>query len=339
VPDDYSPVVEQGELEAASGLRGLLRRRQQLTPVGPGFRRVLLDENGEPLHGDKPTPGETRNMPARNWVRVDVGHHRLEYRVSFADPSGRAGFVATVAVEAAVVDAIAMVRYGTSSVKDVLEPALHRAIVDANESGKALTDDGRINMLTRMRQRARANTRKLEHKTLDDLPSWLSATVLSTSVDFDDTTRRHYSELVELDQQGEVIDRKSKNEEKRTQGQINVRKLWRDDLMPHLSSPSQRVFEQVYANPTDQNIAAAVHQANERELALLQEVVRSFDMAAREGFVEKDDPAVRALVRFVERLPHMISASEPALPQGERQDSVNATPTPEEQAGDRDFND
>lgn len=338
MPDDYSPVVEQGELEVASGL-SRLRRRQQLAPVGAGFRRVLLDENGEPLHGDNATPGERRNTPARNWVRVDVGHHRLEYRVGFSDPSGHAGFVATIAVEAAVVDAVEMVRYGTSSVKDVLEPALQRTVVDANGSGKALTDDGRIGRLTKMRQLARASTRKLEHKTLDALPSWLSATVQSTSVDFDDTTQRHYRELVELDQQGDVIDARSKNDERLTLGQINVRNLWREDLMPHLSSPSQRVFEQVYANPTDQNIAAAVHQANERELALLQEVVRSFEMAAKEGFVEKEDPAIQALLRLVERLPHMVSASEPALPQGARQDVVDAAPTPEDQAGDRDFKD
>jgi hypothetical protein len=338
VPDDYSPIAEKGELEVTSALRVRLRRREELGLVSPGFERVLLAEDGTVLVADKQlTPGERRNIRARSWIRVDVGHHRLEYDINFSDPSGHAEFVTTVAVDVAVVDAVEAIRSGISSVKDSLEPALRRAVVDAGESGKDVTDDDEIAALTEMRLRARADVRKLEGETLERLPRWLSAKVLSTTVDFTERTRRHYERLVELAQQGSVIDLTSKNNEKRTKGEISVRKLWREDLLPGLSNSSQRDFERVFANPTAENIAIAVGQANQRELALLQEVVSAFEMAAKEGFIEKDDPTIRALVGFVGHLPQMISGSEQALPEPKAPETIEAEPGPEEQAGDRDF--
>jgi hypothetical protein len=340
VPDDYYPIVEQGELELASGLRARLRRREELALVGPGFERVLLAEDGTVLLADKQlTPGERRNIRARSWIRVDVGHHRLDYSVSFSDPSGRADFLAAIAVDAAVVDAVKAIRSGISSIKDSLEPALRRAVVDAGEAGEEVTDDDEIAAFTDMRLRARAAIRKLEGEMLEGLPGWLSAKILSTTVDFADGTQGHYKRLVELAQQGSVIDRTSKNNEKRTEGEISVRKLWREDLLPGLSNSSQRDFERVFANPTAENIAIAVGQANQRELALLQEVVGAFEMAAKEGFIEKDDPTIRALVGFVGHLPQMIAGSGQALPEAKAPEVIEADPAPEEQVGDRDFSD
>jgi hypothetical protein len=340
MPDDYSPIVEKGELEVASGLRVRLRRREELALVSPGFERVLLAEDGTVLRADKQlTPGERRNIRARSWIRVDVGHHRLDYRVSFSDPSGHAEFVTVIAVDAAIVNAVEAIRSGISSIKDALEPALRRAVVDAGEAGDEVTDDDEIAALTDMRLRARAAVRKLEGEMLEGLPEWLSVKVLSTTVDFAEGTRRHYERLVELSQQGSVIDFTSKNNEKRTKGEISVRKLWREDLLPGLSNSSQRDFERVFANPTAENIAIAVGQANQRELALLQEVVGAFEMAAKEGFIEKDDPTIRALVGFVGHLPQMISGSEQTLPEAKAPEAIEADSAPEERAGDRDFSD
>lgn len=356
VPDDYSPVVEEGELEAGSGLRTRLRRRQELAPLGSGFQRVLLAEDGTPLVSDKQlTPGEKRYTRARSWIRIDVGHHRLDYRVPFSDPSGRADFVATVAVDVVVGDAVEAVRQRATSVKDSLEPALRRAVADVGESGDAVGEDNRIVALTVMRQGARSRIRTLERQALSGLPSWLTATIMSTAVEFDDATKRHYDQLVELGQEGQLIEATAENREKRTKGELTVRKLWREDLLPHLSDPSRRVFEQVFANPTDENIAIAVDQANQREMVLLQEVVRSFEMAAREGFVDKDDPTIRALVGFVGRLPEMVSGSGAALTAGtqnaagdtdaeppvdaEADAETEVNPPPETEPGDRDFSD
>jgi len=342
VLDDYSPVVERGELEAISRLRTRLGRRHELAPVGPGFERVLLAEDGSPLRAsERLTPGEKRFGPARSWIRVDVGHHQLEYRISFSDPSGAADFIAVTTVDAVVVDAAEAVRHGASSVRGSLEPALRRAVVGAGESVETVTDNDRLAALKNMRRNARTKVRELEAQPLSGPPEWLSATILSTAVDFDERTKRRYDQLDDLVQEGEVIDHTSENERKRTRGEITVRKLWRDDLLPNLSNPSRRIFEQVMANPTDANIATAVRQADERELLLLQEVVHAFEMAAKEGFVEKDDPTIIALAGFVGRLPQIISGSESGLPEGETRKKVDAdaAATPEEQVGDRDFSD
>jgi hypothetical protein len=360
VPDDYSPVVEQGELEPGSGLRARLRRREELAPLGAGFVRVLLAEDGTPLVGDKQlTPGEKRYMRARSWIRVDVGHHRLDYGVDFSDPSGRADFTATIAVDVAVCDAVELVRQGVTNVRDVLEPALRRAVADVGESGEAPAAesvDDQIAALTTMRQRARARIRGLEEQPLRGLPSWVTATVVSTVVDFDEGTRSHYDQLVRLAQQGQVIGASAKNDELRTIGELTVRRLWREDLLPHLSDPSRRVFEQAFAKPTAENIAMAVGQANQREMVLLQEVVRSFETMAKEGIVEKDDPGIRAFVGLVQRLPEMLpggggsalDAGTPSAALGadsaapvdaEAEAETEVVPPPEAQSGDRDFSD
>lgn len=359
MPDDYSPVVEQGELEPGSGLRARLRRREELAPLGAGFVRVLLAEDGTPLVGDKQlTPGEKRYMRARSWLRVDVGHHRLDYRVVFSDPSGHADFTATVAVDAVVRDAVELVREGVTNVKDVLEPALRRAVADAGETGEAPASgsvEDQIAALTAMRQQARSRIRGLEEQPLRGLPAWLGAMVISTVVDFADGTRGHYDQLVKLAQHGQVIGATAKNEELRTLGELTVRRLWREDLLPHLSDPSRRVFEQAFAKPTAENIAIAVEQANDREMVLLQEVIRSFENMATQGIVEKDDPGIRAFVALVHRLPEMFTGGGTALPAGvsnpalhaesggvvdaEAEAATEVTPPPEDRPGDPDFTD
>jgi translation elongation factor EF-G len=347
VSDDYSPAVDQGELKVASGLRARLSRRQELAPVGPGFERVLIAKDGTPLVDDNQrTPGEKRYKQACSWVSVDVGHHRLEYRVAFSDPSGHADFITTIAVDTVVVDAVAAVRSGASSVKDALEPTLRHVVVAAGESGEAVTGSResdastrKSDTLTNMRQRARAKVRQLEGESLEGLPSWLSATILSTTVDFDDGTRRHYNNLVGLEQQGQVIDVTSENDKKVAQGKIVVGDLWRENLLPHLSDSSQRVFEEVFTNPTEENISRAIDKANQRELALLHEVMRSFEMATKDGFFDKDDPTIRALAGFVRHQLETASGSGQTLVEGETHEVLDADPPPEDQSGDRDFSD
>jgi hypothetical protein len=359
VPDDYSPVVEQGELEPGSGLRARLRRREELAPLGAGFVRVLLGEDGTPLVGDKQlTPGEKRYMRARSWLRVDVGHHRLDYRVRFSDPSGSADFVATVAVDVAVRDAVELVRQGVSSVKDVLEPALRRLVVDAGESGDSDDEefeDDQIKTLKQMRKRARERIGVLQREPVSSIPAWLVATVESTVVEFDERTQRHHDELIAVVQTGHVNAATAKNDEDKVRFRIRARQLWREDLIPHLSDPSRRVFEQVLDNPTSENIAIAVNQANEREMMLLQEVIRSFESMAKDGIVEKDDPGIRAFVALVQRLPEMFSGGGAALTAGapspaldaeskvavdaEAEAETEVTPPPDVQPGDRDFSD
>jgi hypothetical protein len=342
VPDDYLPIVEEDELTVDSGLLARLRRREELTPVSPGFRRVLLDADGSPFASDERfTPGEKRYTNARRWARVDVRHHRLEYRVAVSDTSGLASFVAEIAVDASVADPIKMLEYGgATGVKDVIEPALNRALGGASEIDDQERTGNDVGMLARMRRRITDELRKLENQALDGVPEWLSVTVQTIQVDFDKATREHYDELVKLEQRGQLIDVSQKNEQKETEGKIKVRDLWRQDLLPNLRDSSLRVFEEVYANPTDENIRAAVRQANERELLILQEVLQSFRSLAKDGFYDKDDPTVRALAVLVNRLPLLFQDSDPTLREGERGNIIDApSQPPEPQPGDRDFRD
>ncbi len=339
--DDYSPVIEEGELEVGSGFLARLRRREELKPVSPGFRRVLLDAQGAAFaSAEHFTPGEKRYTNARRWARVDMRHHRLEYRPTFSDASGRANFVAHVALDANVVDPVEMLGYGAAGVKDVLEPALNRAIADAVKADRSAHDESDAAMLAHMRQEVADRLRSLESRPLDGVPAWISATVQTIQVDFDQGTREHYEELVKLEQRLQLTDVRQKNEQKETEGKIKIRDLWREDLLPRLSNSSSRGFEEVYANPTDENIRAAVHQANERDLLILREVLGTYEKMARDGFYEKDDPTVRALSKLVSSLPGLIPSSDQRLQEGDSGSVIDAaSQAPEAQPGDRDFSD
>jgi hypothetical protein len=342
VADDYPPVVEEGELEASSSFLGRLRRREELTPVSPGFRRVLLDAEGSPFtSAEQFTPGEKRNTTARRWARVDVRHHRLEYRVGFSDASGSANYVADVAVDASVVDAVRMLEYGAAtSVKDILAPAINRAIAGAARTEASKRDGNDAATLAHMRQQVADGLRNLENRRLDGVPEWLSATIQTVQVDFNKGTREHYDELTKLEQRLQLTDVRQRNEQKETEGKIKVRDLWRKDLLPNLSNSSLRTFEEVYANPTDANIRAAVRQANERELLILREVLGTFENMAKDGFYEKDDPTVRALAGLVSRLPQLFPGTDPMLKEGDRGAIVDtSSEPPEARPGDRDFSD
>jgi hypothetical protein len=342
VADDYPPVVEEGELEVGTGFLARLRRREELTPVSPGFRRVLLDADGSPFtSAEQFTPGEKRNTRARRWARVDVRHHRLEYRVGFSDRSGVANFVADVAVDVSVVDAVKMLEYGaTTGVKDILAPAINRAIAGAAKTDASKRDVNDAATLAHMRQQVTDGLRDLENRSLDGVPEWLSATIQTVQVDFDKGTRDHYDELTKLEQRLQLTDVRQRNEQKETEGKIKVRDLWRKDLLPNLRDSSLRTFEEVYANPTDENIRAAVRQANERELLILREVLGTFENMAKDGFYEKDDPTVRALAGLVSRLPQLFPGADPTLKEGDRGTIVDAPgESPEAQPGDRDFSD
>ena len=338
--DDYSPVVEEGELEVGSGFLARLRRRQELAPVSPGFRRVLFDADGSPfISAEQFTPGERRKTNARRWARVDMRHHRLEYRVAFSDTSALANFVADVAVDASVVEPVKMLEYGAANgVKDVIEPALSRAIGGVSRTDTPKQKESDAAMLAHLRQEITVGLRDLENGTLNGVPEWLTVTVQTVQVEFDKGTREHYDELVKLEQRLQLTDVRQRNEQKETEGKIKVRDLWRKDLLPNLRNSSLRVFEEVYANPTDANIRAAVGQANERELMILREVLGTFENMAKDGFYEKDDPTVRALAGLVNRLPQLFPVGDPMLQEGDQGTVIDASSeSPEAQPGDRDF--
>ncbi len=341
--DDYVPVVDEGELEEGSGLVARLRRRESLTPVGTGFTRVLLDENGRPISkSGQPTAGEKRNKQARRWARVDTSHHHLEHSLRFKDPSGRIGFVAEVTTDVSVRDAAELIEYGgATSVKGLVDGVLGRALTDSAKPKSTETEMSVIDGLAATRESVAEAVRAMEGRALAGVPGWLSATVQSVRVDFDSPTQEHYDRLVTVEQKGQVSVAEQVNKETEVEGKIKVRNLWRKDLMPHLRDSSTRMFEDVFDNPTDENIRAAVRQANERELLVLHEVLDSFTALADKGLVDKGDPAVVAMTGMVRRMPTILGVSEPALPSATEPEVLNppGEPPEEEEPGDHDFND
>ena len=261
--------------------------------------------------------------------------------MAFSDTSALANFIADVAVDASVVEPVKMLEYGAAKgVKDVIEPALNRALGGVSRTDASEHKEGDAALLAHLRQEIAVGLRDLENKTLDGVPEWLTVTVQTIQVEFDKGTREHYDELVKLEQRLQLTDVRQRNEQKETEGKIKVRDLWRKDLLPHLSNSSLRVFEEVYANPTDANIRAAVSQANDRELIILREVLGTYESMAKDGFYEKDDPTVRALAGLVSRLPQLFPVSDPVLHDGDKA-TVLDTPSEssEAQSGDRDFSD
>lgn len=356
VSDDFSPMVEQGDLEPGSGLLGRLRRRHDLGSMDAGFARVLMVEDGSPILAHDLTGGERKWGRARSWVKVDVGYHTLDYVVAFSDSTSRAGFVARVNVRVRVRDAAEVARQGISSVKDFLLPAVRRVVVQASSQVEPTVDPDPILALGAMRAQAEVHVRRAVQGPVRDLPSWLDAEFVSVALGFDDKTERHHAELVNIAHEGERIAADQANDEKRANAQLAVRAIWRKELLPHLSDPSRRVFEVAFADPTQQNLANAVEQVSAAELRLL---IEGFDVLKKmvdNDYVDKDDPFYKAIAAMSGKLANHLylpgvggglSALSPqdGLPTAEdkqREEAVDGKPPEvdeEKDRGDHDWSD
>jgi hypothetical protein len=262
-PDDFSPIVGQGELEVAAGVLGRLRRRRELPSVAVGVELVLADKDGNPVAGGKQiSGGEKYWAKATSWIKVDVAEHKLECKIPFPDPTGRAGFIATVTVSAAIIDSSKVAESAVASVKDVLEPVLSEATANCASTVKPSSGSDPVAALNESRRTAEIALRKSMRKQVTDLPSWLSVQVKSINVAFDDATKRHYDDLVRRAREGELIDATAKNEYIEATHAIELRDQWRVALVPHLSDPATRSFEVVFSDPSPQNIARVVDQVN-----------------------------------------------------------------------------
>ena len=348
--DDFAPMVEQGELEAASGLVGRRRRRHDLAPVDAGFVRVLVGDDGSLVAAHGLTGGEKRWGRARSWVKVDVAQHALDYAVAFADPTGRAGFEALVTVRAAVEDPLEVVRKRITSVRDFLLPAVRRVVLRASEAIEPTSARDPIVALTTMRQRADVCLRLAVDGPVVEAPKWLAAEFVSVTVEFDQDTQAHHTGLVGRERDGELIDFDQVNEEKRTTASLAVRALWREELLPHLSNPAQRVFEVAFADPTQQNLARAVEQVTSAELQLLSQGFEMLRTMVDKDFVDKDDPFYAAIEAMSGKLTHLYlpgaagalrGAPQSGLGLGDDADEVidHEPPNIEEEPGDHAWGD
>jgi hypothetical protein len=267
-PDDFSPITEHGEVKAPVGIFGRLTGQRDLPTVGLGIELVLTGKDGKPIAGGAATTaGEKSWAKAASWIKVDTSEHTLEFKIPFRDPTGLAGFDATVTVGAAVANSSQVASLGVTSVKDFLEPLLNEEVTDGSKSVAAITDDNPIAALNEARSAAEAALREKVRGAIEDAPPWIKATVKSINVAFDAATNTHYDELVERGREKQRIDAVADNEELETQRTIKRDALWREALSDHLSDPGMRSFEAVFRDPTPQNIDRAVQAVNASEAA------------------------------------------------------------------------
>jgi hypothetical protein len=312
---DFSPVVEKGELEEPSGLFRRLGRKHDLEPLGGGFARVLLDEHGATLAaGEQLTAGQKYWTRARSWVKVDVATHRLEYEVDFSDPSGSAGFTATIAVTASVRDAAGAARDGCTSAGEILVPLLREAIEVAAGSGAyPVEGDDPIAVLSSMRVQAREAARSLVG-TEPPVPEWLSATVTAVTVDFDEETAKRHSDLIEKKHGTHLIAAEGENEQKRAETAMKVRDIVRNSLEPHLRDSMGREIEVVISNPTTENINAFASKMSDGELGRQQALFAVVQQLIDKDYLDKDDPIYRTLVQVSSKaLEGLYESGPPAL--------------------------
>lgn len=91
--DDFSPIMEQGALEAASGMLGRITRRRELPAVGVGVEVVLADKDGKPVAGGRQiSGGEKYWAKAASWIKVDVAEHALDFKIPFPTQQGERVF-------------------------------------------------------------------------------------------------------------------------------------------------------------------------------------------------------------------------------------------------------
>ena len=325
---DFSPVAGRGELKPESGLLGRFRRKQDLEPVGSGFVRILLDEQGSPIaSGEQLSAGQKYWSRGRSWVKVDVGTHRLEYEVDFPDPSGSAEFVARVAVTASVEDAVGAAADGCTNVAEILVPVLEEAVAVVTGKVTRTKESDPIAALHSMRKKARNAVRKLVGESLD-VPPWLSARVTAVTVEFDSVTAQHHATLVERKHGGHLIAADGENEMVKTETAMKIRDMVRTSLAPHLSDPATRAIEVVVSDPSTENINAFAAKMAEGEIGQQRALVAFVQTLLEKDYLDKDDPLYKTLVQVSSMGLEGLYVNQPsALGRGASAAELKAGPT------------
>lgn len=312
--NDFSPVAGSGEIQAPSGLLGRLKHKHELEPVGSGFVRILLDEQGAPLaSGEQLTAGQRYWVRARSWLKIDVGAHRLQCEVDFSDPSGSAGFIATISVEATVQSAEGAARDGCTSVREILIPLLRESVEIAVGSATMAAGDEPIAALSAMRAQAREAARTLVD-TEPSVPNWLKATVTSVSIDFDEATAKRHADLIEKKHGAHLIAAEGENEQMKAKTAMEIRGIVRSSLEPHLRDSMGREIEVVVSNPTTENINAFASKMADTDLGRQQALYAFVQSLIDKDFLDKEDPMYRTLVQVSSRaLEGLYEDGPPAL--------------------------
>jgi hypothetical protein len=265
--DDFAPILERGELNPTTGIIGRLAGRRNLPSVGLGVELVLADKEGKPIAGGADTtPGEKYWSKANSWIKVDVSEHTLELVVPFRDPTGLAGFAATVTVGTRVKDSMTAAALGVGSVRAAIAPVVSQAVAEAARMApSSVQAQDPVSSLNEARAAAEDALRENLRGEVVGLPTWLHGTVKSVNVAFDEGTNTHYADLVERSRERQRIDAEHDNTDLQTTRGLNRDEIVRQALSRHLTNPATRSFEAAFKDPTPANIERAVAEANTNE--------------------------------------------------------------------------
>lgn len=322
--DDFSPIVDQGELEAEGGLFSRLKKRQEMTPIEPGYVRVLLDTNGRPV--DQQTAGQKYwSRAARSWVKVDTRSHPLHFAVSFHDPSGLVSFTAEISVVARVTDPDMAVAEGAESVEEMILPPLQKAVRGAH--GKKSEIDGdksAVSVLNDLRLAASDNLESILGD-LDDVPDWLSVKVNGVTVELDESTEKHREELITKLREVAIADAGKQSQLAKAEGEIEVWKIWEQGFAGRLADPEMRALKRLAADPSRENIDRVAAEFDQIEAEEREAVVGMFRLAVEKGHFPEDE----ALMNAIDLMEKQIAKPRAALGRSSEQGQVEA---PKEEA-------
>lgn len=311
--NDFSPIAGQGELELESGLFSRLKRRRDIAPLSPGFARVLLDANGEPI--EEMTAGQKYWARARGWVKVDVGTHSLEYRVPFPDPTGLGGFVAIADVTASVQDPRGAVSAGAESVEEFIRPALQNAVRKAHSSAQPVDESKNpVTVLNDLRLAATEHLEKLVGP-LEGVPEWLSAKVTSLTVELDEATEEHRKELIKKMQAVALADADGQSEVAKAKNQLKVHKIWEEAFADRLADPERRALARIAADPSRENIDRVAGEFDEIEAQGRAAMVEVFRAAVEKGYFAEDE----AILNAIGVMEKQVGRPQGALGKGDRE--------------------
>lgn len=311
--DDFSPILDQGDVEAPGGIKSRFTRRAAIPiAVEAGVSRVLVSSEGVFVSEDSQSLGERVWGRAQRWVKVDVSPHPLAFELPLLDPAGRGDFIVKISVMVTVSDPAIVARKGLKQARSYVEPALRMAV-----AGVKFDEAKRASMSLRQLPEDTANCLSaLVNQPLGGVPDGLTAVVAAVSVEFDSTTSSHLAALTEQAHRGEQVDAKEVVEAKLRDHDITKRNTWRDALGAELSDPQQRLIELAITDPSREGIAQFVEQANALESANRDSFVRLLTLMIEKDYVERDDPLYKAAVSLLQSLQSeakipMLGASEP----------------------------
>jgi hypothetical protein len=301
---DYSPVVDSGVIEQERGILGRALRRQTLPPVGNGFERVFVNNDGTVVAGgERFSAGERYWSAGTGWVKVDVTSHPMDFRFAVR-PNSDAGFEVAITADVRVTNSQRAAQERARSARELVGPTLHQQLRAALQEPPPDRVQGEpADWLNRMRFRLdrTLNESLVTGHTLM-ATDWLSVHVKAVTAEFDQATADHFEALAEERRKGELLGARGINALAGVDQEIELRGKWRDHFKDHLSDPELRSIELVVGAPTQENIASTIALLNSQDVAKRKDTLALLGTLIEGNYIPHVDQAtIRALISGLER--------------------------------------